>query len=627
MAELNFGLLTPPGSQSIGNAFVQGMDQAQESRARDLQMQQSVRQGQISEMQLQKTQREEAALTKFYAQIAENGGPTNPVEIENKMIGSGIQQVANTGLAARMTRLGLEQERARDYEAMFGTPPPGAAPRAGGAPPTTAAMPAPAQAPVTDLAPAAAAPAPAPANNLTPATASATAPATVNNLDRDAAIRTARLKMLSKNPGVVAAGRIELQRILNPAMHTVDGQLVSINPDGTPKVVFGEKKQLPIVELQNVLAAMPSDDPRRPALQAEVNKALTAEKQGAERIRIQWGTLNVGQQNLAVNQARLKLAQDAPKNGLTDPADIDRVAVAMASGRIPVDRLNSTTAPIFAKLLKANPDLDFTNMAIEQAGAKASFVVSARTAARQTLTNVDATQAENIALGNLPPATGPNAAKIMNAVIAINPKYNARDYGLQTAAEKSFNTGKQGDKARSLNVAVSHLGTLDIAAAALNAGDIRVFNQFKQAWQRETGKTAPTNFNAVRELVADEIVAAVVPGVGALADRKALKDTILAKSSPAQLQGVIKEYKELLGGQLGGLEKQYNASTRKTDFKQRYLTPEAIAALTPGQKASPSAAMNIPQAAINDLKAGRGTPEQFDEQFGAGAAARVQGTK
>ena len=46
-----------------------------------------------------------------------------------------------------------------------------------------------------------------------------------------------------------------------------------------------------------------------------------------------------------------------------------------------------------------------------------------------------------------------------------------------------------------------------------------------------------------------------------------------------------------------------------------------------GQSTAPAAAMNIPQAAINDLKAGRGTPEQFDEQFGAGAAARVQGAK
>ena len=46
-----------------------------------------------------------------------------------------------------------------------------------------------------------------------------------------------------------------------------------------------------------------------------------------------------------------------------------------------------------------------------------------------------------------------------------------------------------------------------------------------------------------------------------------------------------------------------------------------------GQSTAPAAAAGIPQAAINDLKAGRGTPEQFDEQFGAGAAARVQGAK
>ena len=35
MAELNFGLLTPPGSQSIGNAFVQGMDQAAAAKAQE----------------------------------------------------------------------------------------------------------------------------------------------------------------------------------------------------------------------------------------------------------------------------------------------------------------------------------------------------------------------------------------------------------------------------------------------------------------------------------------------------------------------------------------------------------------------------------------------------------------
>jgi hypothetical protein len=129
---------------------------------------------------------------------------------------------------------------------------------------------------------------------------------------------------------------------------------------------------------------MPLDDLRRPALQAEVDKALTAQTQGADRVRQGAGQLQVAQDNLAVNQARLKIAQDAPKLGLTDPADIELVAQGVASGRIPVDRLNSTSAPMFAKLLKANPDIDFTNTSIEQAGAKAQFVAGSRIAGEQT---------------------------------------------------------------------------------------------------------------------------------------------------------------------------------------------------------------------------------------------------
>ena len=38
-----------------------------------------------------------------------------------------------------------------------------------------------------------------------------------------------------------------------------------------------------------------------------------------------------------------------------------------------------------------------------------------------------------------------------------------------------------------------------------------------------------------------------------------------------------------------------------------------------------SSVMNIPTGAINALKAGQGTPEQFDAVFGAGSAAQVLG--
>ena len=112
MAELNFGLLTPPGSQSIGNAFVTGMDQGQEARARDLQMQQSTRKGQMDELTYKKALDTESRLNKYYANIAANGGPKTALEAENAMIGSGIPHIADMGAKAQLLRLTNESDLA-----------------------------------------------------------------------------------------------------------------------------------------------------------------------------------------------------------------------------------------------------------------------------------------------------------------------------------------------------------------------------------------------------------------------------------------------------------------------------------------------------------------------------------
>ena len=112
MAELNFGLLTPPGSQSIGNAFVSGMDQGQAAQARNLQMQQSMRQGQVSEMQLAKMRRDEQGLAEFSRKVAAMGGPSDPIEIaktylahpevEMQKFGAGLMQKAQTLAAYKL---------------------------------------------------------------------------------------------------------------------------------------------------------------------------------------------------------------------------------------------------------------------------------------------------------------------------------------------------------------------------------------------------------------------------------------------------------------------------------------------------------------------------------------------
>ena len=543
MAELNFGLLTPPGSQSVGNAFVSGMDQAAAARAQE-------NQNALSQYTLSKAKREDELTNQLLGDLR---GATTDAEIyrayqragkgdvASKLRGEALTQdelrnkiKAQPGLMAR-TEAQTEADKARTIR-----------------------------------------------ENATYAYETisrlATLPEGATDQDITAAISDAGSRGLLS---MQEATRVQTA-LLNATPEKRRESLLLMGADAAKRLqaLTPDIRQVTTptggVDLINFAPFSPGFG-QTPAGVRNYAPGMT---------QSQSGMLTVARQNAATNQARVELQ----KLGLVDPEGIELVATAVGEGRLPVDRLNGNTASMFARLLKATPDLDFTKLSVDQAGGRASAVSNARIASRQTLTDVDATQAENISRGNLPPATGPNAAKIMNEVIRINPEYNSRDFGLQTAAEKEFNIGKDGNKTRSLNVAVSHLATLDTAATALNAGDIRMFNQFKQAWQRETGKTAPTNFNAVRELVADEIVAAVVPGVGALADRKALKETILSRSSPAQIQGVIKEYKELLGGQLVGLEKQYNASTRKTDFRQRYLTPEAIAALTPGQTAPPAGA-------------------------------------
>ena len=92
------------------------------------QIQQSMRQGQMAESQFKKAQDEETKLSQWYAGIAANGGPTDPVEIENRMIGSGVPKIANIGLSARMTRLRQEEDRKRFAEANAPTALPAATP-------------------------------------------------------------------------------------------------------------------------------------------------------------------------------------------------------------------------------------------------------------------------------------------------------------------------------------------------------------------------------------------------------------------------------------------------------------------------------------------------------------------
>jgi len=334
-------------------------------------------------------------------------------------------------------------------------------------------------------------------------------------------------------------------------------------------------------------------NPNSPTYKQEVLPAQAIGMTTNEKamLPIHQGNLAVAQGNLKVNQAGLGIRAIA-----ADPYNISGVQAAFPLPGAPVAGTPSPTAkqPSGAPVVQ--------NVA---AAMKAGLT------GEDLLTHLPtplANQVRAIGEGREPsPAsrslTTPAGRQLMEMVSAAYPGYDAKQYGTMSAGEKAFTSGKKGDTTRALNVAVDHLGTLQQVADALQNNDTRLFNQAGNFIALQTGNPAPTDFNAVKRIVADELTKAVIGGAGALGDRKAVDDAIGAANSPAQLKSVIDRYKQLMGGQLTGMETQYTASTNKKDFRDRFLTPAtkaALAAAAPAAVAAPSAAAPVKVASDAD---------------------------
>lgn len=217
------------------------------------------------------------------------------------------------------------------------------------------------------------------------------------------------------------------------------------------------------------------------------------------------------------------------------------------------------------------------------------------------------TLAQMIANGSMPMPTGralltPLGQYLTQKVSEINPNFTGTTYPSVAAALKAFTSGQESRKVRSLNTAIAHMETLDELSAALNNNDTQAFNRVANFLSKETGGTAVTNFNTAKDLVAKEVISAVVAGGGGQAEREEAAKSFNAANSPAQLAEVTNVYRELLGGQLQSLRGQYEQGTQRTDF-DRFLTDRTKRALGngqqgPTQKPQGEVRVNSPQEAM-----------------------------
>lgn len=194
--------------------------------------------------------------------------------------------------------------------------------------------------------------------------------------------------------------------------------------------------------------------------------------------------------------------------------------------------------------------------------------------------NVDDT-ARAIAHYQIAPLSGyamarPRGQRIMARVLALNPDYAAGQFPERNRGMIAFGSGPQGDQVRFFNTSLGHMGTLANLAGALGNGDIRVLNDAKQKFSAAFGQAAPTNFDAAKQIVGQEIVKAIVGKGGGVDERRSAAEQVARANSPEQLQGVINNvWKPLAIEQLRGLRRQYETTTHMKDFYDK-LSPEAV---------------------------------------------------
>jgi hypothetical protein len=175
------------------------------------------------------------------------------------------------------------------------------------------------------------------------------------------------------------------------------------------------------------------------------------------------------------------------------------------------------------------------------------------------------TTAKAIAKGQLPAPTGmallnPKNQRVLARVMEINPEYDSTTVDAKKKAAKDFTTGSQGNAMRSFAVAGQHLDQLGQLVDALNNGNLQIANKIGNMYAEQTGSAAPTNFDAAKDVVSKEVVKAIVAGGGGVSERQELSDLMSKAKSPAQLKGVIQQYRNLMAAQHEALLQQRDAA-------------------------------------------------------------------
>lgn len=156
----------------------------------------------------------------------------------------------------------------------------------------------------------------------------------------------------------------------------------------------------------------------------------------------------------------------------------------------------------------------------------------------------------------------------------LDPTWSATDSNARRDALKRWTNpdSSVSKQVRAHITAANSIQDVKDAFAALQNGNLPLFNQIKNDFEKNTGKPLPVSAETGAMILGPEIIKSMIPGGGGVAERLEAKHLMGIKLSPAQQKAVFDELEAFQGNSLKALETDWTrAKLPKDQFRERVL--------------------------------------------------------
>ena len=224
---------------------------------------------------------------------------------------------------------------------------------------------------------------------------------------------------------------------------------------------------------------------------------------------------------------------------------------------------------------------------------------------------------QTLATGEMPSLSGRDpitASRFSNYVAEQAAKDG--NTGIVRAATKQMNVARQkviddfmdpsgnaGGKLINITTSVSHLGSMLPLVDAMKSGNLTLLNKARQEYQKQTGQSAPTDYETLKNIAVNEVINAVSKSGGDAAERAAIMKPFDKANGPDILKGAISTAATALAGKTHALRTAWDVGTGGAQGSfDKFLTPEVKKFL--GEDA-PAAQTNAKGWELHEDKYGR----------------------